>query len=117
MELWPSYAPLPAEPRPSKLARLITAGAILGILALASALMLALIIGLHLPESGEGRRYSRRRDFRIALILWIIAAAVDSTYSMHRHYAFGSGSWDLGCMVHNVYRASHFLNSTSTVLG
>lgn len=59
------------------------------------------------------------RSFQRALpfLLWGGVAAVFSVFSMHRHWAFGSGSWDMGCMVHNFYRASRFLDTTSTVLG
>ncbi len=53
----------------------------------------------------------------LPLILWLGVAAVMALFSMHRHWAFGSGSWDMGCMIHNFYRASRFLDSTSTVLG
>ena len=58
-----------------------------------------------------------KSDARSALLLWRLAAAVMSTFSMHRHASFGSGSWDMGCMIHNFYRASRFLGTTSTVLG
>jgi uncharacterized membrane protein len=50
-------------------------------------------------------------------ILWLAVFAVMALFSMHRHWAFGSGSWDMGCMIHNFYRASRFLDTTSTVLG
>jgi uncharacterized membrane protein len=50
-------------------------------------------------------------------ILWLATAAVYSAVSMYRHASFGSGSWDMGCMVHNFYRSSRFLDTTSTVLG
>lgn len=38
-------------------------------------------------------------------------------FPMHRHWSFGSGSWDMGCVVHNAYLVSRFLPTTSTVLG
>src|SRR5262249_57107712 len=58
-----------------------------------------------------------RSDRGTAIGFWAVTALVFSIFSMHRHFWFGSGSWDMGCMVHNVYRASRFLDSTSTVLG
>ncbi|MCK6545492.1 DUF2079 domain-containing protein [Myxococcota bacterium] len=54
---------------------------------------------------------------KIAIAVWLVVTAVSSTFAMHRHWAFGSGSWDMGCMIHNLYRSSRFLDSTSTVLG
>ena len=65
----------------------------------------------------EGMGSDRRRDLVIAGVLWGVVFAVDAVFSMHRHAWFGSGSWDHGCMVHNFYRAAHFLPTVSTVLG
>ena len=55
-----------------------------------------------------------------ALIPWSIFLGVcilNAVYSMHRHWSFGSGSWDLGCMAHNFHLASRGLSPVSTVLG
>jgi|GEM_PF-1490531 len=68
------------------------------------------------PEKDKFREETES-DVRSALFLWLLATAVMSAFSMHRHASFGSGSWDMGCMIHNFYRASRFLGSTSTVLG
>ena len=57
------------------------------------------------------------RDRTIAWVLFVSCFGLACLFSMHRHAAFGSGAWDMGCMVHNFYRSSHFLDSTSTVLG
>jgi uncharacterized membrane protein len=82
---------------------------------LAAAILLALLIGLEFPKPRVAER--SKADLRIAIALWAVAAAVHSLFAMHRLWAFGGGSWDLGCMIHNFYRASRFLDSTSTVLG
>ena len=60
---------------------------------------------------------SVRTERRVAAALWGAVAVTHMVFSMHRHWAFGSGSWDHGCMVHNFYLASRFLPTTSTVLG
>ncbi len=64
------------------------------------------------PPSGAAGR-----EAKVAVALWIVVAAVMAVFSIHRYQSFGAGSWDLGCMVHNLYRASRFLDTTSTVLG
>lgn len=90
-----------------------------------AAVVLAILAAAHAPDrwlsfpstDTRGELELRRRDRRIAVALWVLVAAIHAGYSMHRYWAFGAGSWDLGCMIHNVYRASRFLDSTSTVLG
>jgi uncharacterized membrane protein len=77
----------------------------------------ALLVALHAPAITFERLRARLPDRTAAIALWAVTTAVYSVFSMHRHWWFGSGSWDMGCMVHNVYRASHLLDSTSTVLG
>lgn len=76
----------------------------------------ALSIGLHFGASRESAE-NPARDRIIGAGLWLLVAAVMSTFALHRYWSFGAGSWDLGCMIHNFYRASRFLNTTSTVLG
>lgn len=85
-----------------------------GILGLAA--LVAVLVSVW-SRPGERRPVSSQVDFRIAGALWVVISAVHMVFSMHRHWAFGSGSWDHGCMVHNFYRASRFLQTTSTVLG
>ena len=63
------------------------------------------------------RRREGNADRWVVGGLWVSLSVTHMIYSMHRHWAFGSGSWDHGCMVHNFYRASRFLQTTSTVLG
>ena len=82
---------------------------------LVAAALLALLLGVWGPTKtvevpGRWQRFA-------PWILWAVVTVVHCIYSMHRHAWFGSGSWDHGCMIHNFYRASRFLNSTSTVLG
>jgi uncharacterized membrane protein len=76
-----------------------------------AALVAVLLGALRLPT---GKSIELRY---LPAILWFVVAAIMAVFSMHRHWAFGSGSWDMGCMIHNFYRASRFLDSTSTVLG
>lgn len=68
-----------------------------------------------LPEPPRLR--SRSWDRWAPRLLFGLAMAAGCVFSMHRHWAFGSGSWDLGCYVHNFYRVSRGLDSISTVLG
>ena len=87
------------------------------VLLIAALLLAGLLVALlPRPEKQEFAE-NPRTDLRLALVLWVIVSAVMGTFSMHRHASFGSGSWDMGCMIHNFYRASRFLGSTSTVLG
>lgn len=81
----------------------------------AVALVVAFAVGVH-AETTEAKG-STRADRHVWWVAWLAVAAVHATFSMHRHYAFGSGSWDHGCMVHNFYRAAYWLDTTSTVLG
>lgn len=85
------------------------------LMALICAAGLALLLGAHL---GRGPRLAALRLPRATpWILWGGLTAVHAAYSMHRHAWYGSGSWDHGCMIHNFYRASRFMSTTSTVLG
>jgi uncharacterized membrane protein len=79
-------------------------------------ILIALVVGLLLPDRVMERR-AMPSDRRIAIALYAATTIVFCVFSMHRHFWFGSGSWDMGCMLHNVYRASRLLDSTSTVLG
>lgn len=79
----------------------------------AVALIVGISVGVHADEGAAEGRPTRHWWW----LLWLLVAAVHMTFSMHRHWAFGSGSWDHGCMIHNFYRASRFLDTTSTVLG
>lgn len=93
--------------------------ALLTALAAVAALAVAAIApgpGQELGEVDGAPRVSAREG-RVAAALWIAVAAVMAVFSIHRYQAFGAGSWDLGCMIHNLYRASRFLDTTSTVLG
>jgi uncharacterized membrane protein len=73
----------------------------------------AVLLGFWLPL---GRIRVHGSSGKIGLALWGLGFIVYAIFSMHRHASFGSGSWDLGCMVHNLYRASRGLDSVSTVL-
>lgn len=77
-------------------------------------LFLAGAVGLLLPalRSREGPS-----DRGLALGLFVLVAGVSVIFPLHRHASFGSGSWDMGCMAHNFYRASRLLSTVSTVLG
>ncbi len=95
----------------------------------AAAMLLALVgalgVALHLPRLDADRRAepgaesSDARGSERALVfgVWLFVAAVSAVFALHRHHAFGSGSWDMGCMIHNFFRASRLLDTTSTVLG
>ncbi|MFO0724931.1 MAG: DUF2079 domain-containing protein [Myxococcota bacterium] len=79
------------------------------------ALLASGTIALLLPRAGpESLAIS---DRRLALGLFLLVAGVSMGFALHRHESFGSGSWDMGCMAHNFYRASRFLSTVSTVLG
>ncbi len=77
------------------------------------------VLLLALPWRAEGPEAKRGpgHDRRTALGLYLLATAVGCFFAMHRHWSFGSGSWDMGCMVHNFYRASRFADTLSSVLG
>lgn len=79
--------------------------------------VLALLIVAVLPPRSSPLVPSRKAERAIPFFLWGGTTAVFCLFAMHRHWAFGSGSWDMGCMIHNFYRASRFLDTTSTVLG
>ena len=52
----------------------------------------------------------------LPLALHLAVAVPMAAAAFHRHRAFGSGSWDLGCMVHNLHLASRGHPLVSTVL-
>jgi len=80
-----------------------------------SAAAAALLVAAHLPKLSfePPARWQRYAPW----LLWAAVAGLHAVYSMHRHAWYGSGSWDHGCMIHNFYRASRFMSTTSTVLG
>lgn len=80
------------------------------------AVVVALSAGV-LSREARAAADAPRTDRALAGALWLGIAAVMSTFAIHRYEAFGAGSWDLGCMVHNFYRASRGLDTISTVLG
>jgi uncharacterized membrane protein len=80
------------------------------------AVVVALSAGVLWREPRAGAE-APRTDAALGGALWLGTAAVMSTFAIHRYEAFGAGSWDLGCMIHNFYRASRLLDTTSTVLG
>lgn len=91
----------------------LTAGHLVALLAGA-----ALVACLVAVSPAGGLRFSGARLDRVAPWgLYVLTASAYAVFSMHRHWAFGSGSWDLGCMVHNFYLASRGLGTVSTVLG
>ncbi|MEQ8274667.1 MAG: DUF2079 domain-containing protein [Deltaproteobacteria bacterium] len=77
----------------------------------------ALVVGVAVGAQADVDATNGRSSRHTWWVLWLLVAVVHAIFSMHRHWAFGSGSWDHGCMVHNFYRAAHFLDTTSTVLG
>ncbi len=88
-------------------------------LALAAALSAGAIGGRSAgrKRTAEPGESGVRRDRITGGILFVLAVVPMAIFSMHRHWAFGSGSWDMGCEVHNAYRTSRFLPTLSTVLG
>ena len=134
-QLWAGFAVITAAAammRRPTLARVPTVSSV-GVLALASGLIafvspvghhagivgLALIAGTLAAALWPSalRADPGRVDRWLVIGLWAGLAAVHMIYSMNRHWWFGSGSWDHGCMVHNFYLSSRFLPTTSTVLG
>lgn len=61
-------------------------------------------------------KYSRKEWVLSASIL-IVITAIYSAWSGYRHYRFGSGSWDMGCYIHNLWLAAHGKPLVSSVLG
>lgn len=96
------------------------------LITLAAAWAATLLLALPLPASAPERRgpliagaagRPGTRDRQAAVVLYALATLVGCFFAMHRHWSYGSGSWDMGCMVHNFYRASRFQDTLSTVLG
>lgn len=53
----------------------------------------------------------------VASVLAVVACAVYCAFSVTRHLRFGSGSWDMGCYVHNLYILGFGKPPISSVLG
>jgi hypothetical protein len=83
----------------------------------AGLLTLAGLGGMGAATLVPATRTWRTSDRGIALGLFGGTAVPMMAASMHRHWWFGSGSWDLGCEVHNAYLSSRGLPPVSTVLG
>ncbi len=85
----------------------------------AASLALAMILGFAAVGLIPSRfsRLDRIPDRAWAWALFFVVVIPMCIFSMHRHWAFGSGSWDMGCEIHNAFRTSRFLPTTSTVLG
>ena len=81
---------------------------------LEAAAFFALVVGL---LAGAPPDHRKLRDRTVAAGLWLFVGSIMAVFTMHRFWAMGAGSWDMGCMIHNFYRASRFLDTTSTVLG
>ncbi|MBI2374485.1 MAG: DUF2079 domain-containing protein [Deltaproteobacteria bacterium] len=56
-------------------------------------------------------------DRTLAVLAFAIVSITGLVFALHRYSAYGAGSWDHGCMVHNFFRAAYGLDSLSTVLG
>lgn len=78
----------------------------------AAAAAAAVLVSLQLPFPTR-----RAPGSWLPAALYGAVAVTFAVFSLHRHRSFGSGSWDLGCMAHNFYRASRGLSTVSTVLG
>lgn len=87
------------------------------LIALAAAWAAALCLALPWRAGAEAALRPRTRDRHAAVGLYLLATAVGCFFAMHRHWSFGSGSWDMACMVHNFYRASRLEDTLSAVLG
>lgn len=83
------------------------------IVALAAAA--ALLVGAAWPA--RARLALRRADLILPVAGYVATVIPMCVFPMHRHWAFGSGSWDMGCYVHNAFLVSRFLPTISTVLG
>lgn len=90
--------------------------------------MLAWVFGALVLSALLGATLGRSARVRIALgrvwvwrpLPWLLALTAACSYaffSLSRHWAFGSGSWDLGCYTHNVWLIAHGKPWVSTVLG
>lgn len=78
---------------------------------------IGVLLAAQLPATADGPDPERRSDGKIAFVLFLLTATVYAFFSMRRYYWMGAGSWDMGCMIHNLYRASRGLDTISTVLG
>jgi len=77
----------------------------------------ALVLAVGLVDALPARQGWRTADGFIGAGLFVLAFVPMCVFSMHRHWAFGSGSWDLGCIVHIAFLSSRLLPPVSTVLG
>lgn len=78
---------------------------------------LAILAGALWPVGRDRAVRLPRPDLALALGGYALTVIPMCVFPMHRHWAFGSGSWDMGCYVHNAYLVSRFLPTISTVLG
>lgn len=85
------------------------------LLLLVSSMVVAVLLAVSWPLDRRWPRAPSNR--RVGAGLYLTCFVAHCVFSMHRHWAFGSGSWDLGCMVHNFHLASRGLDTTSSVLG
>ncbi|HEY4223101.1 MAG TPA: DUF2079 domain-containing protein [Myxococcota bacterium] len=58
-----------------------------------------------------------RSAWLAALVPGALAFVLFTVFSVNRHERFGSGSWDMGCHVHNLFLLSHAVPKVSSVLG
>lgn len=56
-------------------------------------------------------------ELKLSVGLWVFLAVLHSVYSVHRHYMFGSGSWDMGIYINDIYLAAHGMTMNSSILG
>ncbi|MEM9115885.1 MAG: DUF2079 domain-containing protein [Myxococcota bacterium] len=77
----------------------------------------AVVLAVGIIDLLPARQGLRMADGLIGAGLFMAAFVPMCIFSMHRHWAFGSGSWDLGCIVHIAFLSSRWLPPISTVLG
>jgi len=78
---------------------------------------LAFVASRFAPARRVGGISVGRLDRVLPVAGFVLTLVPMCIFAMHRHWAFGSGSWDMGCYVHNAYLVSRFLPTISTVLG
>jgi uncharacterized membrane protein len=77
----------------------------------------ALVLAVGVVDALPARQGWRTADGFIGAGLFLFAFVPMCIFPMHRHWAFGSGSWDLGCIVHIAFLSSRLLPPVSAVLG
>src|SRR3954469_25091203 len=76
-----------------------------------------------MPPVTESSTTKAKRDVRIdahlvaAGVPALIACIVYCVFSIARHERFGSGSWDMGCHIHNIFLLGYLKPPVSSVLG